>query len=225
MNVNINESWKIYLETEFEKPYFKALAAFVKEEYSHYQCFPKASDIFNAFNHCHFNNLKVVILGQDPYHDIGQANGLSFSVNDGIKHPPSLVNIFKELKQDLGVAYPISGNLMPWADQGVLLLNATLTVRAHKAGSHQKKGWEQFTDAVIKTISTEKTNVVFLLWGGYAKKKKKLIDTKKHIVLESGHPSPLSANRGYWFGNKHFSKTNYQLAQVDEKTVIDWTLE
>jgi len=149
---------------------------------------------------------------------------LSFSVNDGIKHPPSLVNIFKELEQDLGILYPTSGNLMSWADQGVLLLNATLTVRAHEAGSHQKKGWEQFTDAVIKTISAEKTNVVFLLWGGFAKKKMKLIDTSKHIVLESGHPSPLSANRGYWFGNKHFSKTNYQLEQVGA-SVIDWKLK
>ncbi len=224
MNVNIEQSWKTYLNPEFEKPYFKDLVAFIKHEYKTQICFPKASDIFNAFNHCAFNEVKVVIIGQDPYHDIGQANGLSFSVNDGIKHPPSLVNIFKELEQDLGIPYPISGNLMPWADQGVLLLNATLTVRAHEAGSHQKKGWEQFTDAVIQTISAEKTNVVFLLWGGFAKKKKKLIDSSKHIILESGHPSPLSANRGYWFGNKHFSKTNSQLEQVGEIS-IDWKLE
>ena len=223
MNVDIHESWKKHLNPEFEKPYFSDLVSFVKQEYKNHTCFPKASDIFNAFNHCHFEDTKVVIIGQDPYHGIGQANGLCFSVNEGIKHPPSLINIFKEIEQDLGITYPKSGNLMPWADQGVLLLNATLTVRAHQAGSHQNKGWEQFTDAVIKTISTEKTNVIFLLWGGFAKKKKKLIDTKKHIILESGHPSPLSANRGYWFGNKHFSKTNSQLEQVGE-TSIDWKL-
>ncbi|EPR70398.1 Uracil-DNA glycosylase, family 1 [Winogradskyella psychrotolerans RS-3] len=224
MNVNIDQSWKTYLNPEFEKPYFKDLMAFIEHEYKSHTCFPKTSDVFNAFNHCTFKDVKVVIIGQDPYHDVGQANGLCFSVSDGIKHPPSLVNIFKELEQDLGIPYPTSGNLMSWADQGVLLLNATLTVRAHDAGSHQKKGWEQFTDVVIKTISAEKTNVVFLLWGGFAKKKKKLIDTSKHIVLESGHPSPLSANRGYWFGNKHFSKTNYQLEQV-EVSVIDWKLK
>ena len=223
MNVDIHESWKQHLNPEFEKPYFSDLVSFVKQEYKNHTCFPKASDIFNAFNHCHFEDTKVVIIGQDPYHGIGQANGLCFSVNEGVKHPPSLINIFKEIEQDLGITYPKSGNLMPWADQGVLLLNATLTVRAHQAGSHQNKGWEQFTDAVIKTISTEKTNVIFLLWGGFAKKKKKLIDTKKHIILESGHPSPLSANRGYWFGNKHFSKTNSQLEQVGE-TSIDWKL-
>lgn len=223
MNVDIHESWKKHLNPEFEKPYFSDLVSFVKQEYKNHTCFPKASDIFNAFNHCHFEDTKVVIIGQDPYHGIGQANGLCFSVNEGIKHPPSLINIFKEIEQDLGITYPKSGNLMPWADQGVLLLNATLTVRAHLAGSHQNKGWEQYTDAVIKTISTEKTNVIFLLWGGFAKKKKKLIDTKKHIILESGHPSPLSANRGYWFGNKHFSKTNSQLEQVGE-TSIDWKL-
>ena len=223
MNVDIHESWKKHLNPEFEKPYFSDLVSFVKQEYKNHTCFPKASDIFNAFNHCHFEDTKVVIIGQDPYHGIGQANGLCFSVNEGIKHPPSLINIFKEIEQDLGITYPKSGNLMPWADQGVLLLNATLTVRAHLAGSHQNKGWEQYTDAVIKTISTEKTNVIFLLWGGFAKKKKKLIDTKKHIILESGHPSPLSANRGYWFGNKHFSKTNSRLEQVGE-TSIDWKL-
>ena len=155
---------------------------------------------------------------------IGQANGLCFSVNDGIAHPPSLVNIFKELEQDLKMPYPKSGNLMPWADQGVLLLNATMTVRAHDAGSHQKKGWEQFTDAVIETISNEKKNVVFLLWGGFAKKKKKLIDTSKHFILESGHPSPLSANRGYWFGNKHFSNTNSLLQQVGAYP-IEWMIK
>ncbi|MBF8150667.1 uracil-DNA glycosylase [Winogradskyella sp. F6397] len=223
MTINIDQSWKNHLNPEFEKPYFKDLTEFVKIEYQNHTCFPKGSDIFNAFNRCTFNDVKVVIIGQDPYHGEGQANGLCFSVSDGIKHPPSLINIFKEMEHDLGIPYPKSGNLMPWADQGVLLLNATLTVRAHEAGSHQKKGWEQFTDVVIKTISAEKTNVVFLLWGGYAKKKKKLIDTSKHIVLESGHPSPLSANRGYWFGNKHFSKTNSQLEQVGSM-VIDWQL-
>jgi uracil-DNA glycosylase len=223
MNVDIHPSWKPYLQPEFEQPYFRDLAEFVKLEYRTYQCFPKGSDIFNTFNHCSFDDIKVVIIGQDPYHGDGQANGLCFSVNNGISHPPSLINIFKEIEQDLGLPYPQSGNLMPWADQGVLLLNATLTVRAHQAGSHQKKGWEQFTDAVIKTISAKKSNVVFLLWGGFAKKKKKLIDTSKHFVLETGHPSPLSANRGYWFGNKHFSKTNSLLEQADS-LAIEWKL-
>ncbi|EDP70805.1 uracil-DNA glycosylase [Flavobacteriales bacterium ALC-1] len=223
MNVDIHQSWKPFLQPEFVKPYFKSLVEFIKTEYRTHTCFPKGSDIFNAFNHCHFNDTKVVIIGQDPYHGVGQANGLCFSVNDGISHPPSLINIFKEIEQDLGIPYPKSGNLMPWADQGVLLLNATLTVRAHQAASHQKMGWEQFTDAIIKTISSEKTNVIFLLWGGFAKKKKKLIDANKHFVLETGHPSPLSANRGYWFGNKHFSKTNSQLEQVGA-SVIEWQL-
>jgi len=223
MNVDIHQSWKPYLQPEFEKSYFKDLTEFVKQEYKNFQCFPEPSHIFNAFNHCNFNDVKVVIIGQDPYHGLGQANGLCFSVNDGIKHPPSLVNIFKEIHQDLGISYPINGNLTAWADQGVLLLNATLTVRAHKAGSHQKKGWERFTDAVITTINAEKEAIVFLLWGGFAKKKKSLIDTDKHLVLETGHPSPLSANRGYWFGNKHFSKTNFLLQQVGE-SVIDWKL-
>lgn len=224
MNVAIHPSWKPYLQAEFDKPYFKSLTDFVKTEYKNHKCFPKGSDIFNAFNHCSFEDTKVVIIGQDPYHGDGQANGLCFSVNDGIPHPPSLINIFKEIETDLGISYPKSGNLMPWADQGVLLLNATLTVRAHQAGSHQNKGWEQFTDAVIQVISEKKQNVVFLLWGGFAKKKKKLINAASHSILETGHPSPLSANRGYWFGNKHFSKTNSLLEQVD-LTVIDWKLE
>lgn len=223
MILNIHNSWKKYLQPEFETSYFKNLMSFVDEEYENYQCFPKATEIFNAFNHCCFEDVKVVIIGQDPYHDVGQANGLCFSVNDGIKHPPSLVNIFKELESDLEIPYPTSGNLMPWAEQGVLLLNATLTVRAHQAGSHQKKGWELFTDSVINIISKEKRDVIFLLWGGFAKKKIKLIDTKKHIVLESGHPSPLSANRGYWFGNKHFSKTNFLLEQVGQNPIA-WAL-
>ena len=224
MNLDIHQSWEPYLKSEFHKPYFKALVEFVKTEYRTSQCFPKQSDIFNAFNHSHFEDTKVVIIGQDPYHGIDQANGLCFSVNEGVSHPPSLINIFKEIGQDLGVLYPKNGNLMPWADQGVLLLNATLTVRAHQAGSHQKKGWEQFTDAVIEMISKEKTDVVFLLWGGFARKKKKLIDGSKHFVLESGHPSPLSANRGYWFGNNHFSKTNYLLQQVGASG-IEWELK
>jgi uracil-DNA glycosylase len=204
---------------EFEKPYFKSLVSFVKEQYSIHTCFPPGNQIFNAMEYCHFNDVKVVIIGQDPYHGNGQANGLCFSVNDGIKHPPSLINIFKEIENDLGVPYPESGNLLRWAKQGVLLLNATLTVRAHEAGSHQGKGWEIFTDAIIKIISENKNNVVFLLWGNYAKKKRKLIDTQKHTILESGHPSPLSANRGLWFGNKNFSKTNFLLEQAFEEPV------
>lgn len=220
MYVAIHESWKPYLLNEFEKPYFKSLARFVKDEYSKHTCFPPGNQIFNAMEYCHFNNIKVVIIGQDPYHGYGQANGLCFSVNDGIKHPPSLINIFKEIENDLGVPYPESGNLSRWAKQGVLLLNATLTVRAHEAGSHQGKGWESFTDAIIKIISDNKKNVVFLLWGNYAKKKRKLIDTQKHKILESGHPSPLSANRGLWFGNKNFSKTNFLLEQAFQEPVI-----
>ncbi|AXT20111.1 uracil-DNA glycosylase [Flavobacteriaceae bacterium AU392] len=214
MNVNIHQSWKQYLKEEFNKPYFEKLTAFVKSEYQSHRCYPKGSDIFNAFDRCTFSDTKVVIIGQDPYHGIGQANGLCFSVNDEIAHPPSLINIFKEIEQDLGKTYPKSGNLERWADQGVLLLNATLTVKAHQAGSHQNKGWEIFTDAVIKIISEYKENVIFLLWGGFAKKKAKLINSKKHHIITSGHPSPLSANRGYWFGNKHFSKTNFLLEKA-----------
>ncbi|GAA4301850.1 uracil-DNA glycosylase [Aestuariibaculum suncheonense] len=221
MNLQLHDSWKPYLRTEFEKPYFKALMDFVEEEYNTETCFPPKDQIFNAFNHCPFEEVKVVIIGQDPYHDDGQANGLCFSVNDGVKHPPSLVNIFKEIESDLGILYPESGNLERWADQGVLLINATLTVRAHEAGSHQRKGWEVFTDEVIKTISEQKEEVVFLLWGGYAKKKVKLIDGEKHSVLISGHPSPLSANRGFWFGNRHFSQTNAILNSLG-KTSINW---
>ena len=220
MEVNIHSSWKTQLEEEFNKPYFKDLTSFVKDEYSKHQCFPPGKQIFAAFDWCPFDNLKVVIIGQDPYHGVGQANGLCFSVNDGISHPPSLINIFKEIESDLGTPYPTSGNLERWAKQGVLLLNATLTVRAHNAGSHQKKGWETFTDAVIQSISDKKENVVFLLWGGFAKQKTKLIDTSKHHVLTTGHPSPLSANRGYWFGNKSFSKTNSQLEQVGLEPIV-----
>lgn len=214
MNVAIHESWKPYLQEEFEKPYFKNLVTFVKHEYADNECFPPGKQIFNAFNCCPFERVKVVIIGQDPYHGYGQANGLCFSVNDGVSHPPSLINIFKEIENDLGIPYPKSGNLMRWAEQGVLLLNATLTVRANLAGSHQNKGWEPFTDAVIKMVSDKKKDVVFLLWGGYAKQKIKYIDGNKHKILTSGHPSPLSANRGFWFGNKHFSKTNFLLEQA-----------
>ncbi len=208
MNVNIEPSWKNVLSDEFDKDYFKNLASFVKEEYNSNTCYPPGNLIFSAFDHSDFDKTKVIIIGQDPYHGPNQANGLCFSVKEGIPFPPSLVNIFKEINEDLGKPLPTSGNLSRWADQGVLLLNATLTVRAHEAGSHQGKGWEQFTDKVIKTLSDEKEDLVFLLWGGFAKKKVKLIDTTKHHVLTTGHPSPLSANRGYWFGNKHFSKTN-----------------
>lgn len=221
MKVDIHPSWKKELNQEFEKDYFKNLVEFVDTEYSENTCYPKSKDVFSAFEHATFPVIKVVILGQDPYHGVGQANGLCFSVNDGIKTPPSLQNIFREINDDLGKPVPQSGNLERWADQGVLLLNATLTVRAHQAGSHQKKGWEQFTDRVIEIISAEKENVVFLLWGGYAKKKGAKIDSSKHLILTSGHPSPLSANRDYWFGNKHFSKTNAYLKQ-NGKQPIAW---
>lgn len=221
MQVNIADSWKNILQSEFEKPYFKDLASFVKSEYSKHTCYPKGADIFAAFDACSFDDLKVVIIGQDPYHGVGQANGLCFSVHDQISHPPSLINIFKEIETDLGIPYPVSGDLSRWAKQGVLLLNATLTVRAHEAGSHQKQGWEQFTDAVISKISEQKQDVVFLLWGGFAKKKGAKINKSKHHILNSGHPSPLSANRGYWFGNKHFSKANAMLKSIG-KSEIDW---
>ena len=220
MDVKIAESWKKHLMDEFEKDYFKELVEFVKSEYSSYKVFPKGGQIFSSFYHCGFDDLKVVIIGQDPYHGVGQANGLCFSVKDGITHPPSLLNIFKEIETDIGKTYPQSGDLSSWARQGVLLLNATLTVRAHQAGSHQKKGWEQFTDSVIEKISAEKSQVVFMLWGGFAKNKIRLIDTSRHFVLTSGHPSPLSANRGYWFGNKHFSKANDYLKQHDLGTIM-----
>ncbi|MBR9913724.1 MAG: uracil-DNA glycosylase [Algicola sp.] len=221
MTVNIHASWNDKLQSEFEKPYFKDLVDFVKTEYKTHQCFPPGDQIFSAFDLCPFDDVKVVIIGQDPYHGPGQANGLCFSVADNIPHPPSLMNIFKELETDLNIAYPKSGNLGRWAKQGVLMLNATLTVRAHEPGSHQKRGWEQFTDKVISVISDKKEEVIFLLWGGFAKKKMSLIDAQKHKVLTSGHPSPLSANRGYWFGNKHFSKAN-QLLALKNKNKIEW---
>lgn len=220
MQVQIEESWKKILQDEFDKPYFISLVDFVKSEYQNHQCYPKGKDIFNAFNYCPFSEVKVVIIGQDPYHGPNQANGLCFSVHDGIPHPPSLINIFKELETDLQVPYPKSGDLSKWAKQGVLLLNATLSVRAHQAGSHQRKGWETFTDAVIKSISDQKTDVVFLLWGGYAKKKGAKIDANRHKVLTSGHPSPLSANRGFWFGNKHFSGTNEFLKERGLQEIV-----
>ena len=221
MQVKIHQSWQKVLHNEFEKPYFKTLTTFVKEEYATQKCYPNGSQIFAAFDHCYFENIKVVIIGQDPYHGQGQANGLCFSVNDNVAFPPSLINIFKEIEIDLGKQIPSTGNLERWANQGVLLLNATLTVREDQAGSHQKKGWETFTDAVIKKISDEKENIVFLLWGGFAKQKGARIDRTKHCVLETGHPSPLSANRGYWFGNKHFSKANAFL-QSKQLQEIDW---
>mgnify|MGYP000436089273 FL=1 len=221
MNVSIHQSWKEVLQEEFSKPYFEQLVLFVKREYSENICYPKGQQIFSAFNHCPLPEVKVVIIGQDPYHGEGQANGLCFSVHDGIPHPPSLVNIFRELNTDLGVPYSLSGNLERWASQGVLLLNATLTVRANSAGSHQKQGWETFTDAVIKAVSAHCNHVVFMLWGGYAKEKAKLIDPAKHCILTAGHPSPLSANRGYWFGNKHFSQANAYL-KANGKNEIIW---
>ena len=221
MAVTIEESWKQQLQTEFEKPYFKNLSQFIKAEYALHTCYPKGKDVFAAFDHSSFDKTKVVIIGQDPYHGPGQANGLCFSVKDGIAHPPSLINIFKEIETDLGKPYPQSGNLERWAEQGVLLLNATLTVRSHEAGSHQKRGWETFTDAVIKKLSDKREGLIFLLWGGFAKKKSALIDKQKHHILTSGHPSPLSANRGYWFGNKHFSRTNEILREKGEAP-INW---
>jgi len=224
MSVKIDESWKRLLESEFNSEYFKKLISFIKEEYSVFKCYPKGSEIFNAFDCCPINKLKVVIIGQDPYHGINQANGLCFSVNKGISHPPSLINILKEIENDLNFKFESNnGDLSKWANQGVMLLNATLTVREALAGSHQNKGWEIFTDKVIQIISNETNNTVFLLWGSFAKKKRKLIDVSKHKILESGHPSPLSANRGYWFGNKHFSKCNEYLDSYGKKK-IDWSL-
>lgn len=207
MDVKIETTWKSKLKDEFEKEYFIKLSEFIKEEYRTGIIYPPGSLIFNAFNLCPFHKIKAVIIGQDPYHGPGQAHGLCFSVRDGVDFPPSLKNIFKEIEFDMSLGSPESGNLERWAEQGVLLLNATLTVRAHQAGSHQKKGWEEFTDSVIRRINNEKNNIVFFLWGAYAHKKGESIDRYKHLVLESVHPSPLSASRGF-FGNKHFSKCN-----------------
>lgn len=206
-DIKIEPSWKARLEGQFDKPYFKELVTFVRQEYQSYTVFPPGKEIFRAFDQCSFDSVKVVIIGQDPYHGAGQANGLCFSVREGVRPPPSLVNIFKELKADLGKPHPPTGNLERWATQGVLLLNATLTVRAASPGSHQNKGWEIFTDAVIRTISDEKENIVFILWGAYAQKKGEVIDRSKHFVISSPHPSPFSADRGF-FGSKPFSKTN-----------------
>lgn len=212
MNVKINDSWAERLGNEFAQPYFSQLTDFVRHEYATTTCYPPGRLIFNAFNLCSFDSVKVVIIGQDPYHEAGQAMGLSFSVPDGVAMPPSLQNIFKEIQGDLGVGVPQSGNLTRWAEQGVLLLNATLTVRAHQAGSHQRHGWERFTDAAISRLSEGRDHLVFILWGGYARSKASLIDRSRHLVLESVHPSPLSANRGGWFGNHHFSRCNEYLA-------------
>ncbi len=206
---------------EFEKSYFANLTRLVREEYLHHACYPPGPLIFNAFNLCPFDRVKVVVIGQDPYHEPGQAMGLSFSVPEGIPAPPSLVNIFKEIELDLGKPMPPNGDLTRWADQGVLLLNATLTVRAHEANSHQRLGWSTFTDAAIKALSDRRDNLVFMLWGGFARGKKYLIDTNRHLVLESVHPSPLSANRGGWFGNRQFSRCN---AFLESKglTPVEW---
>ncbi|NDV45555.1 uracil-DNA glycosylase [Paludibacter sp. 221] len=220
MDVRIEQSWKNVLQPEFDKPYFEQLTAFVRSEYQTKQIFPPANLIFNAFDQCPFDDVKVVILGQDPYHGVGQAHGLCFSVNDGIKFPPSLVNIFKEIEAEYGKPAPASGNLIRWAQQGVLLLNATLTVQAHQAGSHQGHGWEQFTDAVIRILSEQKQNLVFILWGAYAQNKASFVDNNKHLVLQSAHPSPFSVHRGF-FGNNHFVLTNNYLKEQGLKE-IDW---
>lgn len=218
--VEIEASWKKVLEEEFEKPYFKDLSAFVREQCLKQTIYPIPKDVFRAFELCPFDKVKVVIIGQDPYHGPQQANGLSFAVNEGVVLPPSLKNIFKEIKRDLCIEPLLSGDLSRWAEQGVLLLNATLTVRANTPGSHQKKGWEEFTDAAIKALSDNRENIVFILWGNYAKQKGAVIDRSKHVVLESAHPSPFSAYSGF-FGNRHFSKVNKYLKEQG-KTEIDW---
>ena len=221
--INLHESWKMLLREEFEKPYFKQLKHFLTDEKNKgVKIFPPGSQIFSALDHTPFENVNIVLLGQDPYHGAGQANGLCFSVNDGVPLPPSLQNIFKELKEDCGCEIPKSGNLTKWADQGVLLLNATLTVRANEAGSHQNKGWETFTDTIIKTISDKKEHIVFILWGRFAQSKEILIDASKHLILKAAHPSPFSAYHGF-FGCKHFSKTNAYLKENGRKE-IEWQL-
>ena len=220
LDVKIEQSWKALLQEEFDKPYFVELTDFVRAEYKSYRIYPPGSQIFNAFNLCPFDKVKVVIIGQDPYHGPGQAHGLCFSVNDGVPFPPSLRNIFKEINADTGAPIPQSGNLTRWATQGVLLLNATLTVREHSAGSHQRRGWETFTDSVIRIISEQKSKVVFILWGAYAQSKASLIDSSRHLVLRSVHPSPLSAHAGF-FGNHHFSLANDYLVR-NGLTSIDW---
>lgn len=220
MDVRIDVSWKAVLQKEFEKDYFARLTSFVREEYAGTTpIYPPARLIFNAFDHCPFNEVKVVILGQDPYHGAGQANGLCFSVNKGVAFPPSLMNIFKEIQSDIGTPIPQDGDLTRWSDQGVLLLNATLTVRASQAGSHQKRGWEEFTDAAIRELAERRENIVFILWGSYAQKKGAFIDRNRHLVLTSPHPSPLSAYQGF-FGNHHFSRANSYLAEHGKKEII-----
>lgn len=220
MDVRIEESWKQRLQTEFDQSYFEQLTRFVHQEYATHTVYPPGKQIFAAFDSCPFEQVKVVILGQDPYHEPRQAHGLCFSVNDGIPFPPSLQNIFKEIESDLGIPVPASGDLTRWAQQGVLLLNATLTVRAHQAASHQGKGWETFTDAVIHKLAEEREHLVFILWGSYAQRKGEFIDSRRHLVLKSPHPSPLSAHRGF-FGNHHFSQANRYLASHDI-TPIQW---
>lgn len=219
MNVRIDNSWQPYLQEEFAKPYFQTLTDFVRQEYSQYRCYPPGSLIFNAFNTTPYDKVKVVLLGQDPYHEAGQAHGLCFSVNDGVQFPPSLLNIFKEIESDLGIPVPHSGNLTRWAEQGVLLLNATLSVREHLAGSHQRHGWEEFTDAVIRILSSTRENLVFILWGSYAQGKSTLIDPSMHLILRSAHPSPLSAYRGF-FGNHHFSLANDYLRSKGKEPIV-----
>lgn len=219
MNVRIESSWKEHLKEEFDKDYFTRLTDFVRDEYHGGIVYPPGPFIFNAFDLCPFEKVKVVIIGQDPYHGPGQAHGLCFSVNDGVPFPPSLQNIFKEIKSDIGTEVPSSGNLTRWAQQGVLLLNSTLTVRAHQAASHAGHGWETFTDAVIRSLAEEREHLVFLLWGAYAQRKGAFIDRSKHLVLSSAHPSPLSAYNGF-FGNKHFSTTNDYLAQHGETPIV-----
>lgn len=221
MDVKIETAWKEILQDEFKKDYFKKLTEFVRDEYQKNTIFPPGSLIFNAFNRCPYEKVKAVIIGQDPYHGPGQAHGLCFSVREGVAYPPSLLNIFKEIRNDLNIEITASGNLERWAAQGVLLLNATLTVRAHTAGSHQRKGWEEFTDAVISNLNREKKNLVFFLWGAYAQKKGEAIDRSRHLVLESVHPSPLSASRGF-FGNRHFSRCNEYLVSKGAEPV-DWS--
>jgi uracil-DNA glycosylase len=220
VEVKIEASWKELLQPEFDKPYFELLTSFVRKQYQQETCFPPAKLIFNAYNLCPFDQVKVVIIGQDPYHNVGQANGLCFSVNDGVPFPPSLHNIFKEIQSDLHIAPPVSGNLERWAKQGVLLLNAILTVRLNEPGSHQNKGWEDFTDTTISLINERKKNVVFILWGNYAQQKGKFIDKRKHCVLMAPHPSPLSASRGF-FGCHHFSQANAYL-QAHHLSPIAW---
>ena len=221
MAVRVEEGWREALADQWEAPYFGELARFVHDEYRNGTVYPPASQVFAAFDACPFEDVRVVILGQDPYHGPGQANGLCFSVNPGVRMPPSLVNIFREVSDDTGAPFPADGNLDRWARQGVLLLNATLTVRAHQAASHQRKGWEEFTDAAIRALNARRDHLVFILWGGYARSKKSLIDTSRHLILESVHPSPLSANRGGWFGNHHFSRCNQYLAEHGEQP-IEW---